>query len=161
MTLTTNRYGVVTPAQIFTNGITVSTPFYINISQDIAKAILNQFRIKKQKELLDKGYENQYQSNSVSVVTNTMMPMTELETQLGMDENNLRSLLFGRSGIPERVILKLQELLDMEIVTKEQILDTAQQWADHLYGYQNPPSTSKTSKTRKTKTKTTTDTDTK
>ena len=125
--LTTNRYGVVTPAQIFPTGITVSCPIYVNLTTDVAKAVLNNFRIAKQKELLDKGHVNQYQSNSVSVRTNTIMPMTEIEAELGMNEESLRSLLFGRSVISERVILKLQHLLGMEIVTKEQILDTANQ----------------------------------
>ena len=161
MTLTTNRYGVVTPAQIFTTGVTVSTPIYININQEIAKTILNQFRVKKQQELLAKGYEKQYQSNSVSVQTTTLLPMTDLEAQLGMNEESLRSLLFGRSGIPERTILKLQQLLDMEVVTKEQILDTAHQWISHLYGHEDSLRDSKESKTTKAKPKTTKTTSTK
>lgn len=155
--LTTNRYNVVTPAQIYPSGITVSVPVYINLTQDVAKAILNNFRIAKQKELLDKGHVSQYQSNSVSVTTNAIVPMTEIESQLGMDESNLRSLLFGRSGIAERTILKLQELLGMEIVSKEMILDTTNLWVDHLFndGHQDATPPGETGKTRKTKPKAT------
>lgn len=140
MTLTTNRYGVVTPTQIFETGITVSVPVYISISQDVAKTLLNGFRVAKQKELLENNQS--YESNSVSVVTNSAPKMTQIEQELGMDENTLRSTLFNKGGISERVIIKLQNLLGIEVVTKEQIQKTYEEWIGHLY----PPSPSKRSK---------------
>ena len=44
-------------------------------------------------------------------------------SELGVSEANLRHLLFARNGLPERLILKLQELTGLEMVSKQQIED--------------------------------------
>ena len=78
-----------------------------------------------------------------------MLPkMTKIEQELGMDENTLRHTLFGRTGISERVIFKLQSLLDIEVVTREEIESTQKLWIDHLYG--TPTKVKGASRTRKT-----------
>ena len=41
--------------------------------------------------------------------------------ELGVSEANLRHLLFARNGLPERLLLKLQELTGLEMVSKQQI----------------------------------------
>lgn len=146
MTLLVNRYGVTAPTQILESGISISTPIYIAIPVETAKTLINAFRVKKQKELLEMGYENHYQSNSVSVTTNNLPKMCPIETEIGMDENALRATLFGRTGVSERLLLKLQSLVDLEIVSKEQIEDTQKQWLQHLF----PNATKGTTRTRKT-----------
>lgn len=152
--LIVNRYGVTSPTQILDNGISISCPVYVSITNEIAKTLVNAFRVKKQQELLDKGYVDQYQSNSVSVTTNNLPKMTDIETELGMDENTLRTTLFGRSGVPERVLLKVQELCNLQIVSKEQIAQTQELWLNHLF----PDEHKGTVRTRK-KSKTTETTD--
>ena len=54
-------------------------------------------------------------------------------SELGVSEANLRHLLFARNGLPERLLLKLQELTGLEIVSKQQIEDTYRSWITHLY----------------------------
>ena len=45
-------------------------------------------------------------------------------SELGVSEANLRHLLFARNGLPERLLLKLQELTGLEMVSKQQIEET-------------------------------------
>ena len=49
-----------------------------------------------------------------------------------MSEANLRHLLFARNGLPERLLLKFQELTGFEMVSKQQAEDTYQSWITHL-----------------------------
>ena len=53
--------------------------------------------------------------------------------ELTVSEANLRHLLFARNGLPERLLLKLQEVTGLEIVSKEQIENTYRSWISHLY----------------------------
>ena len=48
-------------------------------------------------------------------------------SELGVSEANLRHLLFARNGLPERLLLKLQDLTGLEMVSKQQIEDTHKQ----------------------------------
>ena len=45
-------------------------------------------------------------------------------SELGASEANLRHLLFAHNGLPERLLLKLQVLTDLEMVSKQQIENT-------------------------------------
>ena len=45
-------------------------------------------------------------------------------SELGVSEANLRHLLFANKGLPERLLLKLQELTGLEMVSKQQIEGT-------------------------------------
>ena len=47
--------------------------------------------------------------------------VTAVVSELGVSEANLRHLLFARNGLPERLLLKLQELTGLEMVSKQQI----------------------------------------
>ena len=50
--------------------------------------------------------------------------VTAVVSELGVSEANLRHLLFERNGLPERLLLNLQDLTGLEIVSKQQIEDT-------------------------------------
>ena len=50
--------------------------------------------------------------------------VTAVVSELGVSEANLRHLLFARNGLPERLLLKLQELTGLEMVSKQQIEET-------------------------------------
>lgn len=107
--LTVNRYGKVSPTAIQTNGAAVSVPIYIAPTKEQNKAILNAVR--------DIARED---DNAV-------------EERLGVNEENLRTLLFGRHGIPERLLVKLQEITGVEVVTRQQIEETYSDWVDYLF----------------------------
>ena len=51
MELTISRYGEVSPTEIHSSGIAVSTPIYITLTSDQRKALLNRFRQIKQEQL--------------------------------------------------------------------------------------------------------------
>ena len=107
--LTVNRYGKVSPTAIQTNGAAVSVPIYIAPTKEQNKAMLNAVR-----DIAREG------DNAV-------------EEQLGVNEENLRTLLFGRHGIPERLLVKLQEITGVEVVTRKQIEETYSDWVDYLF----------------------------
>ena len=109
MELMVNRYGETTPTAIQSNGVAISTPIYIQLTKEQNKTILNAIRTVVNRD-------------GDAVVS-----------ELGVSEANLRHLLFARNGLPERLLLKLQELTGLELVSKEQIEDTYQSWITHLY----------------------------
>ena len=84
-------------------------PIYIALTRDQNKQLLNAFRTAVQ----ERG--------------------AVVEQELGMNDENLRHALFARNGIPERLALKLQAVTGVELVTKEQIEQTFQEWITHLY----------------------------
>ena len=108
-TLITNRYGNVTPTAIQANGAAISVPIYIAPTKEQNKSLLNTLR------------------NIAREGDNVV------EEQLGVNEENLRMLLFGRNGIPERLLIKLQQIAGVEIVTRQQIEDTYSDWVDYLF----------------------------
>ena len=109
MELQINRYGETTPTAIQPNGVAISTPIYIQLTKEQNKTILNAIR------------------------TAISRDGEAVESELGVSEANLRHLLFARNGLPERLLLKLQEVTGLEIVSKQQIEDTYQSWITHLY----------------------------
>ena len=109
MELQINRYGETTPTAIQSNGVAISTPIYIQLTKEQNKTILNAIR-----SAISRDGE-------------------AVESELGVSESNLRHLLFARNGLPERLLLKLQEVTGLEIVSKQQIEDTYQSWITHLY----------------------------
>lgn len=108
-TIIKNRYGNLTPTSIQANGASISVPIYISLAKEQNKALLNALR-----DIARKG------DNTV-------------EEQLGVNEENLRTLLFGRNGIPERLLVKLQEITGVEVVTRKQIEETYTDWVDYLF----------------------------
>jgi hypothetical protein len=133
--LITNRYNQATPSTLQANGCVISTPFYINPTNDQTKQLLNAFRIVKQKQLNELGFTTTHTTKSGIVVeTAKQPPITAIEQDLGMNEEALRYAIFGnRQGIPERLILKLQLLTGVYVVTRQQVVDTFNLWLDHLY----------------------------
>jgi hypothetical protein len=109
MNLSTNRYNQTTPTAIQSSGATISVPIYIAPTRDQLKAILNGFRAAV-------GSRGQ-----------------AVEAELGMDESALRTVLFSRNGLPERLILKLQRITGIELVNREQIEATQKAWVAHLF----------------------------
>jgi len=108
-TLITNRYGNKIPTAIQANGAAISVPIYIAPTKEQNKSLLNAVR-----DIAREG------ENSV-------------EEQLGINEENLRTLLFGRNGIPERLLVKLQDITGVKVVTRQQIESTYSDWVDYLF----------------------------
>ena len=108
MNLSVNRYNQTAPTAVQSNGMTISVPVYIAPTRGQLKAILNGFRVA----VSERG--------------------DAAVAELGMDEAALRTVLFSRNGLPERLILKLQCITGIELVSREQIEATQQAWVDHL-----------------------------
>ena len=150
--LVENRYQQPTPTVIQENGIAISVPVYLAPTKDQLKGLLNAFRTIKNKQLIELGYTPTHQRSigSLAVETKTEVPKTPIELEMGVDEENLRFQLFGRNGIPERMLLKLCRLTGVYLVTREQIEHTYKLWLDHLYPTDGEQKAKTTSTTRKT-----------
>jgi hypothetical protein len=157
-TLVTNRYGVLNPTAIQENGTAISVPFYICPTPDQTKQLLNAFRNVKQKQLIELGWEQSHKSiGTLSVETFTTPPITPIEQALGVNEDNLRHILFARQGIQERVLIKLMRLTGVYLITREQVEHTYKQWLDHLYGNEHAATSTASTITKQRKTKQTED----
>ena len=157
--LITNRYNQITPTRILSNGCSVSTPIYVSPTTDQAKELLNKFREVVREERMRAGWTDEPQTSSNGVVVQTAITpqMTSAEHELGMTEDTLRYALFGRQGVPERLFFKLCALTKTELVKREEITETYDEWLSHLLQDKNENKrTKRTTKTRKTTDKATT-----
>ena len=139
MELQINRYGTYVPTAINTSGTAISVPFYVQPTTDQKKALLNGFRVVKQKQLLEMGFDNTRKEGQMVVVTNNQPPQTQIEVELGMTEENLRLQLFSRTGLQERLVHKLQQLTGVEVFTRKEVEETFKLWLDHLYEHDRLP----------------------
>lgn len=141
MNLQVNRYNTKVPTAINEIGTAISVPFYIQPTTDQKKALLNAFRVVKAKQLLEMGYNDTRQEGRIAVVDSTRPPQTPIENDLGMTEENLRLTLFNRTGLQERIVLKLQELTGVQVFSRKEVEETFKLWLDHLYLTDNEPDT--------------------
>ena len=147
--LLTNRYKQTTPTHITANGCSVSTPIYISPTNDQSKELLNAFREVVRQQRLEMGYrDTPIDHGSIQVQTASTPPQTPAELALGMNEQTLRYALFQRTGIAERLIVKLQELTGVELVSRKAIEENIKMWLDYLYGEQPAKRTRKTRTTK-------------
>ena len=150
--LHTNRYDRLTPNSTIDNGVTVSCPYYITLTSDQKKYILNEFRKVKTKELLEAGYKKSQSPNPNSWVTvedKTSPPMTACENELGMTEDALRYCLFSRQGLQERLYHKLANITGVQLVSKEDLIEVFRLWVEANYEGPTTKTTNKTSKRTK------------
>lgn len=154
MELQTNRYNTTVPTCINELGTSISTPFYVSPTSDQKKALLNAFRSVKTKQLIEMGYQQMRTEGSLVVVDNKTAPQTPIELELGLNEENLRLMLFSRQGIQERLILQIQKLTGVTVFTKEEVLETFKLWLDHLFQDDEDQRTTKATKTPVKKTTT-------
>jgi len=133
--LLTNRFNQLTPTLLLGNGTSISAPLYINLSTDQAKELINGFREVVREQRLKMGYSAMSESTrgGLAVTDNSSPPETPAELELGMKEDNLRYVLFGRGGSPERLVLKLQELTGIQMVSREDIETAQSLWLNHLF----------------------------
>ena len=122
-TLTTNRYGQVSPTLIQETGVGISCPFYISLTPDQKKSLLNSFRQIKTEQLANSN-ENKSSQEPLG---------TPIEQALGMNEESLRYTLFSRQGLPERLLIRLQKLVGIEFVRRNQVEETYKKWLDYLF----------------------------
>lgn len=133
MTLSTNRYGQTTPNLLLSNGITIATPVYFNLPTDTAKGILNAFREVKLRQLVEMGWTDTRASiGGLSVTTAEQPPQTQVELELGMNEEALRYALFTRAGVQERLVLKLQKILDLDLIKRTEIEKCYDLWLNEF-----------------------------
>jgi hypothetical protein len=136
MGLTVNRYGVVSPTAIQSTGIAVSTPIYISLPVEQRKQVLNQIRTLKAKQLMELGWSEKDQEGGYKWSDDKSFqapPLSPVEEELGCTEEHLRSVLFGRNGIPERLLVKIQRLTGIRLIERKQIESTYRDWLDHLF----------------------------
>lgn len=124
MTLAINRYGCTTPTALQESGASISTPVYITLTIDQRKALLNQFRHIKTEQMIKEAY---------STGKNGGDCLSSIEGELGMSEENLRVALFNRKGLPEKLVIRLQELTGLEIVNADQIRATFEEWINSIF----------------------------
>lgn len=155
LSLQHNRYNSVVPTVILESGLCISVPFYISLLPEHRKILLNKFREIKTQQLIDAGFNPQTRSGNLVVQTAEAPPQTPIELELGMNEDNLRSALFNRQGIQERLVIKLQHLTGVTLVSKKDVEETYKLWLTHLFD-ENKGSTRTTKATNKSnKTKST------
>ena len=136
MALTISRYGEVSPTEIHSSGIAVSTPIYITLTSDQRKALLNRFRQIKQEQLAttnclvdDPGEASKRSDGTDAQATG----LTLVEDLLGVPEEHLRYGLFSRNGMPERLVVSLQRITGLELVNRREIEATVIGWLDYLF----------------------------
>ena len=122
-TLITNRYGQVSPTLIQETGVGISCPFYISLTPDQKKSLLNTFRQIKTEQLVNID-ENKASQESLG---------TPIEKALGMNEESLRYTLFSRQGLPERLFIRLQKLTGVVLISRNEVEETYKQWLDYLF----------------------------
>ena len=122
-TLTTNRYGQVSPTLIQETGVGISCPFYISLTPDQKKSLLNTFRQIKTEQLVNSD-ENKASQEPLG---------TPIEKALGMNEESLRYTLFSRQGLPERLFIRLQKLTGVVLISRNEVEETYKQWLDYLF----------------------------
>jgi len=122
-TLTTNRYGQVSPTLIQETGVGISCPFYISLTPDQKKSLLNTFRQIKTEQLTNSDKSKPSQE-----------PLgTPIEQALGMNEESLRYTLFSRQGLPERLLIRLQKLTGVVLISRNEVEETYSKWLDYLF----------------------------
>ena len=122
-TLTTNRYGQVSPTLIQETGVGISCPFYISLTPDQKKSLLNTFRQIKTEQLVNSSESKPSQE-----------PLgTPIEQALGMNEEILRYTLFSRQDLPERLLIRLQKLTGVILISRNEVEETYKQWLDYLF----------------------------
>ena len=119
-TLTTNRYGQVSPTLIQETGVGISCPFYISLTPDQKKSLLNTFRQIKTEQLVNID-ENKASQETLG---------TPIEKALGMNEESLRYTLFSRQGLPERLFIRLQKLTGVVLISRNEVEETYKQRLD-------------------------------
>lgn len=144
-TLITNRYGKKTPTVIYESGVSISSPIYVQLTPGQNKAILNEVREIKRQQLMEMGFNQPRTVGEMSVQTTQTPPLSPIEEELGLTEDNLRYALFNRHGINERLFLQLQRLTGIQLVDRSQIENLHRQWLDHLF-----PETNERPKTKRT-----------
>ena len=122
-TLTTNRYGQVSPTLIQETGVGISCPFYISLTPDQKKSLLNTFRQIKTEQLVNSD-ENKASQEPLETPT---------EKALGMNEESLGCTLFSRQGLPERLFIRLQKLTGVVLISRNEVEETYKQWLDYLF----------------------------
>ena len=154
MKLITNRYNQVTPTGITSNGLSISTPIYINLTTEQGKQLLNAFRTVVANQRRELGYEDKPKSvGQLSVETKTTPPLTQAEKDIGMTEESLRYALFARQGTPERLVLKLCSITGVFFTTRQEIEEVFGLWLDTFFDTNDKSTAKTTSKTSKAKAK--------
>ena len=142
-----NRYGIATPTSFTTSGLAISCPIYLTLTTEQSKALLNGFREIKRQQLNDLGYNDTRTTDGLTVVTAGDVPQTPIERDCGFTEDALRQIIFGRQGIADKTVLKLQRLTGIQVVTKDEIKQAQELWLNNVYDVQE--SKAKPKKARK------------
>ena len=148
-----NRSNQTVPTLTLESGLSISTPCYLQLTNQQKKELLNAWRTLNTKQRLELGYDDTTDLGSIRVTTAQTPPQTELERATGCDEETLRMMLFSRQGIAERLIIKVMLLVGIELFTRQDIEETHKLWLDHLYEDERPSQTTKRAATRTKATK--------
>ena len=144
-----NRCGTATPTSFTNSGLAISCPIYLTLTTEQSKALLNGFREVKRQQLNELGYNDTRTTDTLTVVTAGDIPQTTIERDCGFTEDALRQIIFGRQGIAERTVLKLQQLTGVQVVSKDEIKQAQELWLDNVY-VDDTQKVKRTTKARKT-----------
>ena len=114
MALTISRYGEVSPTEIHSSGVAVSTPIYITLTSDQRKALLNRFRQIKQEQIattncrVNYAGETSKQSDDTDAQATGITPVEDL---LAMPKDRICNGLFSRNGMIEGLVASLRILI--------------------------------------------------
>ena len=149
-----NRYQEPTPTSYTSSGLAISSPLYLSLTAEQAKSLLNGYRDVKRKQLMEMGFSESTSRNGLQIIDHTNAPITDIEKESGFSETALRTVIFGRSGIAERIVLKLQKLTGVYVVTRDELVAAQTAWIDALYEKLDLNKAAKTTSTTSTKPKT-------
>lgn len=139
-----SRYGGLTPNSISDDGTVVATPVYITLNQERKKELMNAFRRIKTEQLIQAGWSDTSVSTSgIKVIDSTASPLTPIEMAAGFAEEELRMHLFSKTGLAEKTLLKLGALCGIELISREQLLQSFTNWIDYVLDHTTAPPSGK------------------
>ena len=151
-----NRYGVTTPTHVSPEGTSISCPNYIVLSLGAKKLLAEQARSVVADQLKEMGHKDvslQTFGQLVTAEPSSVPEMTPFEKEMGASLQIIRDSIWSRNGMKDSYLIKLQSLLGVCVVTREQIEATHKAWLDYLFNKNEeqpkgePKATSKPAKT--------------
>jgi hypothetical protein len=102
---------------VTTDGVRISTPTYIDLSQNQRKLLFSGVR-----SAIEAHRSTSTPKTASGIVVETAgIESSSVEQFLGITTNNLRSVIFSRGGVDITLVLKLQAVTGIEVVPTAEI----------------------------------------
>ena len=113
------------------NGVRISLPCYVDLTNQQRKTILNALRSK----IADQTVTSTPASASGIRVETTSNTESDIESYIGMSMDVLRTVIFQRGGLEASLVLRLQEVSGVELVTDKDFTAAFKQRQDMIKKY--------------------------